>query len=280
MHISIAPNMASVLEERAPLHFKDEIKLLMKLLTPPGAPKRRRPTVTLKGSAGLSSQRYPSDFDFFCEIDPDSGPDQFIAFLKTLLAAIDKHPDCWFVELKVQSIAGRKVRMHPGDKFAELATTIKKIWKNLDIIKIDLIARIEGQFSEVSSIYKFAPAEATEAYRRSLEDDIRELSAEKRWYKVLKRQFNLTKTGPESTERSARLVELSKVFNGPLGGLYQTLSRLEAIEVVVGLYPDAADKARLAIKDMRLPAEALADPDGWVERSAEEMNAAAKKFVQ
>ena len=85
--------MASVLEERAPLHFKDEIKLLMKLLTPPGAPKRRRPTVTLKGSAGLSSQRYPSDFDFFCEIDPDSGPDQFIAFLKTLLAAIDKHPD-------------------------------------------------------------------------------------------------------------------------------------------------------------------------------------------
>ena len=274
--------MASILEARAPLHFKEELKQLIKILTPPGASER----LQLKGSAGLTSQQYPSDFDLFSDVsEADYSADQFLAFLKTLLAAVDEHPDCWFVELKVQTRSGKKVRLHPGDKFDELAAKVKKLWRKLDIIKIDLIARIEGQFSEVSCIYKFASAAvgteaATAAYRQSLEDDIKELSAEKRWYKVLKRQFNLTKTEPESTERSARLKQLSKVFNGPLGELYQQLSRLEAIEIVVGLYPDAADKARIAIKDLRLPAEALADPDGWVERSAEEMNAAAKKIVR
>jgi hypothetical protein len=274
--------MASILEERAPLHFKEELKQLIKLLTPPGAPKR----LQLKGSAGLTSQQYPSDFDLFSDLsEADYSPNKFVAFLKSLLAAVDQHPDCWFVELKVQTKSGKKVRLHPGDKLDALAAQVKKLWPQLDIIKIDLIARIEGQFSEVSAIYKLAagdaaPADATAAYRRSLEDDIKELSAEKRWYKVLKRQFNLTKTEPPSAERSARLKQLSKVFNGPLGELYQTLSRLEAIETVVGLYPDAADKARLAIKDMHLPAEALADPDEWAERSAKEMNSAAKKIVQ
>ena len=275
--------MASILEARAPLHFKEELKQLIKILTPPGASER----LQLKGSAGLTSQQYPSDFDLFSDVsEADYSADQFLAFLKSLLSAVDKHPDCWLVELKVQTRAPvKKIRLHPGDKFDELAAKIKKLWRKLDIIKVDLIARIEGQFSEVSCIYKFAEAAvgteaATTAYRQSLEDDIKELSAEKRWYKVLKRQFNLTKTEPESTERSARLKQLSKVFNGPLGELYQTLSRLEAIETVVGLYPDAADKARLAIKDMHLPAEAMADPDGWVERSAEEMNSAAKKIVQ
>jgi hypothetical protein len=270
--------MASILEERAPLHFKEELKQLIKLLTPPGAPERLR----LKGSAGLTSQQYPSDFDLFSDLSgADYGPDKFVAFLKSLLAAIDQHPDCWFVELKVQTVSGKKVRLHPGDKLDALAAQVKKLWPKLDIIKIDLIARIEGQFSEVSCIYKIAaPArlvelaqrdrqtgqDATAAYRRSLEDDIKELSTEKRWYKVLKRQFNLTKTEPPSTARSARLKQLSKLFNGPLGELYQALSRLEAIETVVGLYPDAADKARLAIKDMHLPAEAMADPEGGAER--------------
>lgn len=274
--------MASILEERAPLNYKEELKQLIKLLTPPGAPER----LQLKGSAGLTSQKFPSDFDLFSDLsEADYGADKFVAFLRSLLAAVDKHPDCWFVELKVQTKSGKKVRLHPGDKLDALAAQVKKLWPKLDIIKIDLIARIEGQFSEVSAIYKLAAgdaalADATAAYRRSLEDDIKELSAEKRWYKVLKRQFNLTKTEPPSAERSARLKQLSKVFNGPLGELYQTLSRLEAIETVVGLYPDAADKARLAIKDMHLPAEALADPDGWVERSAKEMNSAAKKSVQ
>lgn len=274
--------MASILEERAPINFKEEIKQLIKLLTPPGAPER----LQLKGSAGLTSQQYPSDFDLFSDLSgAEYSPDKFVAFLKTLLSAVDEHPDCWFVELKVQTRSGKKVRLHPGDKFDALAAQVKKLWPKLDIIKIDLIARIEGQFSEVSCIYKIAakdaaPADATAAYRRSLEDDIKELSAEKRWYKVLKRQFNLTKTEPPSAERSARLKQLSKVFNGPLGSLYQILSRLEAIETVVGLYPDAADKARLAIKDMHLPAEALADPDEWAERSAKEMNAAAKKIVK
>jgi len=273
--------MASILEERAPLHFKEELKQLIKLLTPPGAPER----LQLKGSAGLTSQQYPSDFDLFSEVSGVYTPDQFVAFLKTLLKAVDEHPDCWFIELKVQTKAGKKVRLHPGDKFDALAAQVTKLWPKLDIIKVDLIARIEGQFSEVSCIYKLAagdaaPADATAAYRRSLEDDIKELSAEKRWYKVLKRQFNLAKTEPPSTGRSARLKQLSKAFNGPLGELYQTLSRLEAIETVVGLYPDAADKARLAIKDMRLPAEALADPDGWAERSAKEMNEAARVLVR
>ena len=275
--------MASILEARAPLHFKEELKRLIKLLTPPGAPKR----LQLKGSAGLTSQQYPSDFDLFSDLsEADYSPDKFVAFLKTLLAAVDQHPDCWFVELKVQTKSGKKVRLHPGDKLAALAAEVKKLWPQLDIIKIDLIARIEGQFSEVSCIYKFSPpseaeaADPTAAYRRSLEDDIKELSAEKRWYKVLKRQFNLTKTDPPSAERSARLKRLTKVFNGPLGELYQTLSRLEAIETVVGLYPDTADKARLAIKDMRLPAEALDDLDEWAERSAQKMNAAAKTFVK
>ena len=263
--------MADLLERRAPLHYPELLKRLVGALS--------FVPLDLKGSAGLSSQQYPSDFDLFGAVKRGQLGDLLTgleAFVRDLPA------DVWFVELKAQTKAPvKKLRLTDPADFSNWAARAKKLARKLDFIKIDLLARNaeDGQFSEVSCIYGFSDAPSPEDYARSLADDIRELSAEGKHYKVLKRQFNLTKAEPASLARTARLKKLTKFFNGPAGERYQLLNRLDAIKQVIELDPGAEAAARVAVKNLHLPKEALTDLDAWVVSASKELNDNAAKLI-
>jgi hypothetical protein len=252
--------------ERKPLNtLSAEMKKIMKLL------QYNKTKLELKGSASLASQKYPSDYDFMCSIHPDK--EKFYNFLVELLEAIKGSTDKWFLELKLQTKAGKKFRVLPGGTLKR--EVYDKAFPTLDYVKLDLVAFV-GRFVEVSVIYSVSEtAQTPEEYVASLEKDIKDLTKEKLYYKVLKRRFNIAKSKGDKKE----LLRLSKIFNGELGEQYQTLSMLQAIQKVLDSYqdPNTIKTALVALKDLHFPAD-TDNVEAYVAKASQELNAKAKKL--
>ena len=252
--------------ERKPINsLSAEMKKILKLL------QYNKTKLELKGSASLASQKYPSDYDFMCTIHPDK--DKFYDFLVELLEVIKGSTDKWFLELKLQTKAGKKFRVLPGGTLKR--EVYDKAFPTLDFVKLDLVAYV-GEFVEVSVIYSVSEtAQTQEEYIASLEKDIKDLTKEKLYYKVLKRRFNIAKSKGDRKE----LIRLSKIFNGELGEQYQTLSRLQAIEKVLDSYqdPNTIRTALVALKDLHVPAD-TDNVEAYVASQSKALNAKAKKL--
>lgn len=262
-----------VLERKPASQYKDDLKRIIKLLT------YKKHKLELKGSSSLASQRYFSDYDLFCVVEKPMEAD-FVKFLQDTLQKIKESDDMWMIELKLQT-KGRipkKVRIYPNQTLKE--ADVGKVWDKLDFIKLDLVARMENRFTEVSVIYSFTPAVPTkEEYIKSLEDDIRELRKEKKYYKILKRQFNIYKAEGDKKQ----LLRLSKIFNGELGKEYQLISNLEAIAKVLEYHqdPQLFKKVAINLKDLHQDSS-VADAEHIEEmmnRRSKELNDKAKKLL-
>jgi hypothetical protein len=255
-----------VLETKPIGNYKEDLKRLIKLLT------YKKNKLELKGSASLSSQQFFSDYDLFCVIErPDST--DFYQFLHELITHLPN--DTWFLELKLQTKGGKKVRVLPHGELKK--EEWDKVWKTLDFVKIDLVSRMEGFFTEVSCIYSLTMTPPTvKEYKDSLMKDIRDLKREKKWYKILKRQFSLYKLD----DNKEKMVAYSKIFNGELGKEYQVINRIDAMDKVLEHYQDAetVEKIRNGIKDLHLPplTEKLTQ---WVASKSKKLNSDAKKFL-
>ena len=255
-----------ILEQKPASRLRDELKHLIKLLT------YKKNKLELKGSASLTSQRYFSDYDLFCVVQ---GSDDFYNFIVELMKKIDEEADTWFIELKLQTKTGKKLKIYPCCSLKK--EEWDKMYKNLDFVKIDLISRIDGFFTEVSCIYSFTDAVPSKGeYIASLEKDIRELKKEKKWYKILKRMFSIDRANNNKEE----MLRLSKVFNGELGEEYQLISRLEALDTVLEHYqePELLEKAEISLKDLKLP-PITGKITEWVKEKSDKLNKKAKKFL-
>lgn len=254
-----------ILERRPERDYSAELKKIIKMLTYP------KSKLTLKGSASLLSQKYPSDYDLFSVVPKEK--DKLYDFLSELLTTIEGSEDLWLVELKLQT-KNRKIRVFPGQLFKR--EVFDKVFDKLDFIKLDLVARISNFFSEVSVIYDLSQTEQTpEEYIASLEKDIRELAKEKKWYKILKRKFSICK----AKDDKKGMLRLSRIFNSELGEEYQLLSRLEAIQKVLesDQDPKTIQKAIVSLKDLQLPAD-TDNIEQWLKDRSAELNAKAKKL--
>lgn len=252
-----------ILEKKKPIQYKDDIKRIIKLLT-------YKTKLELKGSASLVSQRFPSDYDFMSMMKRPT-EHEFVTFLRDVLNKIKESPDYWFTELKFQS-RDKKTKVFPHQllKEGEVGS-----WDKLELIKLDMVARIDNRFTEVSVIYSFTDELPTpEEYKKSLEKDITELVSEGNYYKALKRMFNIYK----ADGYKKGLLRLTKIFNGEMGELYQKISNLEAIQLVLKYYPtqDVIKKSVINLKDIHLPE--TTDTEAWVKTNKAELNKQAKQL--
>lgn len=226
-----------ILEKKKPNIYKDEIKDIITLFSYDNP-------LTLVGSASLEAQKYPADYDFLTKVD---NTDDFIPFLKGVIGNIDESLDYYFIELKFQDKKGNKKRFYPHQLIKEIN---EGKMKNIDFVKLDMIARIEHRFVEVSCIYQFSNFPTTEEYKKNIEKDIAELKSEGNYYKVLKREFSIYK----AEKNKKKLLELTKIFNGEMGKEYQIISNLEAIQKLQTYYKDknTNKKVLLNLKDLGL----------------------------
>lgn len=259
-----------ILESKPASNYEDDLKKIIKLLT------YKKYKIQLKGSASIASQRYFSDYDLFCVI-PKGEKEGFYKFISDLIEDIQdgEDGDIYFMELKLQTKSGKKYRVYPKQKLDK--SVYDKAYNKLDFIKIDLICRVDNKFVEVSCIYSFSDDTPTQAdYIASLVEDIKELKKEKKYYKILKREFNIEKAKGNKEE----LVRLSRIFNSDMGEEYRLISNLEALQSLLEFYqnPDIIKKVIINLKDLHLPNN-IDKIDAFIKEKSKRLNTQAKALI-
>lgn len=209
-----------ILQKKDNLYLNDKIKQLLKAL------EFDNNKIEIKGSSSIASQYYFSDYDFFSKINKKYNSKEAYKYLKQIINNIkDNHI---IVEIKLQTLDNEKTR-YTEDKFKYDENFIKA-YKNIDFIKIDAISYIDNRFIEISCIYKFADDNITsDEYKKNILEDIKELTKEGNYYKVLKRKFSIYKIDQDKDA----ILKLTEIFNSDLGKEYQRISNLEAIRLLI-----------------------------------------------
>jgi hypothetical protein len=256
----------NILDKKELTEFNDQLIIIFKSL------KFKDRPLEVKGSGSLRSQEYVGDYDLFTLINGVSARDSYDEFYR-ILNEITNHENCYFIEMKIQSLAKQKLRFYPKDKF-NFKQFNKHFNKQLDFIKIDIIARIHNIFVEISCIYKFNETTMTsEQYKHEINDDIKEYIKDNNYFKVLKRCFSLFKMNNDDQH----LLYLTRIFNSSLGEMYSKFCNLETLKQLLKHYEDddTKNKAILNLKDIKLP-DNIYDIDTLIEKIKNDLNKESK----
>jgi hypothetical protein len=235
-----------ILENKTNFDINDKVRKYRDLF------KYKNNKIILNGSAALKSQYYFSDFDFSTNISINNK--SFHEF-ERILNDINNENFIYFIELKIQLKNGKKIRCKTIDKFTQ--KLFNKHSYDVDFIKIDIVSWIDGRFIEMSCIYDIV-GESLKRFRacgdkpkkdllKSLKDDINDLMDEGKYYKVLKRIFNIYKIKSFKSEYKNKklLVYLTQFFNSDNGKIYSDIANVEAIKLIFKKYTDPITQQRI-----------------------------------
>ena len=100
---------------------------------------------------------------------------------------------------------------------------------------MDFIVRIGNVFKELSIIYSFSKKEPTKTILiHDLNTEIEDNIKGRNYYKALKRLFSLYKV----EEKTKDQLPLSRFFNSYVGKVYETVSNLKALQLILDKYED------------------------------------------
>jgi hypothetical protein len=228
-----------ILETKEGYNYSQEISKLFNKLQFKNFP------IELKGSSNLKSQHYFSDYDLMSIIDKKISILSAYKEFKKILKNIEDSDNYYFIEMKLETNDGQKKKWFLDDRFDY--NSFKKYYKKINFFKIDIILWENNIFTEASCIYFFTFDKSEEnnedIEEKSLRDDIDELEKEGKYYKVLKRKFNLYKIKDDKSN----LLKLTKIFNSELGELYRKKSNLEAIKLLYYNYDDKLTNERILL---------------------------------
>jgi hypothetical protein len=235
-----------ILESKTNFDINDKVRKYRDLF------KYKNNKIMLNGSAALKSQYYFSDFDFSTNIDINNK--SFYEF-ERILNNINNENFIYFIELKIQLKNGKKIRCKTIDKFTQ--KLFNKHSYDVDFIKIDIVSWIDGRFIEMSCIYDIVGDKPQALNRfsdspkndllKSLKDDINELMDKGKYYKTLKRIFNIYKIKSSKSEYKNKklLVYLTQFFNSDNGKIYSDIANVEAIKLIFKKYTDPITQQRI-----------------------------------
>jgi hypothetical protein len=232
----------NVLEIKQKNEYIDDIKKIMNIL------KFKNEQIELKGSSSLKSQQYFSDYDFLSKIQRKYNPTEIYNEFRGILKYILDSEELYFMELKIQTIHNEKFRWYPNDNFT-LKDFLKK-YKDVEFIKLDIIARIMNKFIAVECMYKIPnniKENMTNIQRKDkINENINDLKKEGKYFKVLKRLMNVYR----NEHNDNKILMLSNIFNGNLGELYQKTTNLETVQDLLKYYDDPKTRKKVEINMM------------------------------
>jgi hypothetical protein len=199
------------------------------------------------GTASLKGQKYPSDYDIITNVK-DKDPDRVYNNFMKIISRTNKMSNVYFIELKIQGkTPDDKKKFFDNENIPE-DEFIKQFNRGVEFIKIDYIVRFGNIFKDVSINYFFN----TELTREDIfhilltrmNNDAREYRKEGRYFKALKRIFNIFRY----LRQKRSLIKLSKFFNSEFGRLYALSSNLKTIKLLVESgYTDADTRSKILI---------------------------------
>lgn len=227
--------------------------------------------IEIKGTSGLKSQRFFSDYDLYVEVtDKPDMLDAFRMFID-ILEDTSENPNMYFIEGKLQDTKGDKFKFFKEEDMTR--DKFEEFYNDLSYVKFDYVVYVEREFIELSIIYNF-DSEGID-FEKSLLEDYKELIKDGSYYKALKRGFTLAKL---NDDREA-LIKLTKFFNSAAGEKYKLLGNLKAIRLLLDHYEgaDIIDKVILNLKNVKVSPK-ISDIDKEIKQLTDYVNKEALKF--
>lgn len=231
------------------------------------------------GTASLKSQKYPSDYDIITNVK-DKDPERVYNTFKKIISKTNKMPNVYFIELKIQGKTDNDKKKFFDNENIPKDEFIKQFNRGVEFIKIDYIVRFGNIFKDVSINYFFN----TELTREDIfhilltrmNNDAREYRKEGRYFKALKRIFNIYRY----LRQKRSLVKLAKFFNSEFGRLYALSSNLKTIKLLVESgYRDADTRTKILInlKDLGIEPD-ITKINNVIEKTDKIFNDRANKY--
>lgn len=191
------------------------------------------------GSYSLQSQQNTGDIDIDSFITGRKESKYINDEFKNVINRIDRSEDIYFIELKIQYKDGEKTKFDPS-QIEKLVIPKDKI-DNIEYVKIDVIASLDGVFEEISINYWFSK-NVTDIIK-DIKEGVKELSNEGSYFKIVKRLFSISRL---INDKPKALI-ISKYLNTKTGEEYKVLSNLNAIKELLYYYDDDKTKKKARI---------------------------------
>ena len=232
--------MEYLTQRKLPVDFQSPIVQVFNKLTITGK-------YHLVGSSSLKSILYNSDYDLNEVVKAHGiGALRHIAkqFQKKF-QEIDKNPSLFLLDFKCGEMGGKPLRwsaeeVKRGEKtVAGKPVPLYMALSMKSMIKLDMIALIQGVFTEFSEIYflnvggKSNQEPLTEEEtEEALEKDYEEFHKDGNYWKALKRYFSICRLEPYKHRKQIKI--LVDFFNGQVGLLNKNKNELDILLSVMG----------------------------------------------
>lgn len=261
--------MAEICEKR--VVSGDVIGIINKL-------KYKDEPISIQGSAKLSIQKYYSDIDLFSQINEPASAQKIYNEIRLILkrSQDDRCRNLYFIELKVQNTDESKTKFNNIKDFTRTAFLRAIEGKNLDFIKIDYVLYLANTMTELSVIYSFTEPKSVDDPLKALTDEVAEYTRDGNLFKAKKRLFSIYNIQGKTED----MVRLTRLFNSPIGALYQMNAQLKAVKLLLEHHTDDATKARASFVLKELGVSPSADIDGIIKTNDDKIQQETIQFFK
>jgi hypothetical protein len=261
--------MADICEKR--VVSGDVVSIINKL-------KYKDEPITIQGSAKLAIQKYYSDIDLFSQINEPASAQKIYSEIRLILkrSQEDRCRNLYFIELKVQNTDESKTKFNNIKDFTRTAFLRAIEGKNLDFIKIDFVLYLANTMTELSVIYSFTEPKSVDDPLKALQDEVAEYTRDGNLFKAKKRLFSIYNIQGNTEE----MVRLTRLFNSPIGALYQMNSQLKALKLLLEHHKDDATKARASFVLKEMGVSPSADIDGIIKTNDDKIQQETIQFFK
>jgi len=234
--------------------------------------------IAIQGSAKLAIQRFYSDIDLFSQINEPASAQKIYSEIRLILkrSQDDRCRNLYFIELKVQNTDESKTKFNNIKDFTRTAFLRAIEGKNLDFIKIDFVLYLANTMTELSVIYSFTEPTSVDDPLKALQDEVAEYTRDGNLFKAKKRLFSIYNIQGNTEE----MVRLTRLFNSPIGALYQMNSQLKALKLLLEHHKDDATKARASFVLKEMGVSPSADIDGIIKTNDDKIQQETIQFFK
>ena len=257
-----------ILEKKDLSDFDKQVQKYLNYFEVPGH------EIQIKGSSQYENLHYRSDYDILIAINNDTSVQKLFLAIRDNITKIQKDPNTYFIEMKLQTKDNDKLRFYHGDSFS--VSDFEKYFGKLDFIKVDIVMHVKDMFWEASCIYNLTNTGekiTLDSIVRNIKEDIEEYKKEGQYYKVLKRMFSIYVL----YNNTGQIEFLIRVFNSELGKLYEKICNMKAIELVSEFYTDKDTEEKIH-KSLNLLHEKKTNLSSKIKEYSKSLNARAKKI--
>ena len=261
--------MAEICEKR--VVSGDVIGIINKL-------KYKDEPISIQGSAKLAIQKYYSDIDLFSQINEPASAQKIYSEIRLILkrSQEERCRNLYFIELKVQNTDESKTKFNNIKDFTRTAFLRAIEGKNLDFIKIDYVLYLANTMTELSVIYSFTEPKSVDDPLKALTDEVAEYTRDGNLFKAKKRLFSIYNIQGKTED----MVRLTRLFNSPIGALYQMNAQLKAVKLLLEHHTDDATKARAKFVLKELGVSPSADIDGIIKTNDDKIQQETIQFFK